>query len=199
MIPRTPPPNGGFRHKFGKFRLGLGTLGRKITIEVSIYNPWECKANSMSSSLFRSWDPGPRGYAVSVLRSFLGNGNSRRSRIKCRLTLIVRLPDFPRNGPREKSRFMHVDAAWKDESDDHKKQRDHRLLLSELAFRCCRRGGRQESRKTMPRDYDAGARLGLCTLSPEDWAFFENVQYILDLIGAHAQYGESFSLNLFRY
>ncbi|GBP21031.1 hypothetical protein EVAR_11062_1 [Eumeta japonica] len=55
-----------------------------------------------------------------------------------------------------------------------------------------------ESRKTMPRDYDAGARLGLCTLS-EDWAFFENVQYILDLIGAHAQYGESFSLNLFRY
>ncbi|GBP49271.1 hypothetical protein EVAR_102214_1 [Eumeta japonica] len=41
----------------------------------------------------------------------------------------------------------------------------------------------KESRKTMPRDYDAGARLGLCTLSPEDWAFFENVQYILDLIG----------------
>ncbi|GBP84428.1 hypothetical protein EVAR_86424_1 [Eumeta japonica] len=56
----------------------------------------------------------------------------------------------------------------------------------------------KETRKTMPRNYDAGARLGLCTLSTEDWTFFENVQYVLDLIRAHAQYGESFSLNLFR-
>ncbi|GBP97453.1 hypothetical protein EVAR_61160_1 [Eumeta japonica] len=94
---------------FSKFS---GTRGRKITIEVSIYNPWECKANSMSSSLFRSWDPGPRGYAVSVLRSFLGNGNSRRSRIKC--------SRFSAEWATRKSRFMHVDAAWKDESDDHK-------------------------------------------------------------------------------
>ncbi|GBP85777.1 hypothetical protein EVAR_84593_1 [Eumeta japonica] len=57
----------------------------------------------------------------------------------------------------------------------------------------------KESRKTMPRDYDAGARLGLCTLSPEDWAFFENVQYILDLIRGARAVRRILQLNLFRY
>ncbi|GBP98464.1 hypothetical protein EVAR_59890_1 [Eumeta japonica] len=50
----------------------------------------------------------------------------------------------------------------------------------------------------MPCDYDASARLVSVHRSPEDWAFFENVQYILTLSGRIAQYGESFSLNLFR-
>ncbi|GBP41653.1 hypothetical protein EVAR_31970_1 [Eumeta japonica] len=35
--------------------------------------------------------------------------------------------------------------------------------------------GTKETRKTMPRNYDTGARLGLCTFSSEDWTIFENV------------------------
>ncbi|GBP96478.1 hypothetical protein EVAR_48141_1 [Eumeta japonica] len=90
---------------------------------------------------------------------------------------------FPRNGPREKSRFMHVDAAWKDESDDHKKQRDHRLLLREP--------------ETMPRDYDAGA-ASVSALSPEDWAFEERAVHLGPYRGARAV-RRILQLNLFRY
>ncbi|GBP98435.1 hypothetical protein EVAR_9229_1 [Eumeta japonica] len=198
MIPHAPPMV-GFDTNLANFGSALalsspgkwfskfsGTRG-KITIEVSIYNPWECKANSMSSSLFRSWDPGPRGYAVSVLRVFSGTGipgdrglnavGLVRTHLNC-----------------ASSRFS---AEWATKNLDLCTSTQHGRMNqmttktkgSSTAFE---RAGKPCLATTTPVPASVSAR------SPEDWAFFENVQYILDLIGAHAQYGESFSLNLFR-